>query len=182
MSLVLEQLYRDHRNMRELLDVIETLLGSHADRPSPDIELLRDVMEYTLNYPDLVHHPKEDLIYNRIIARDPSARDEIGDLVADHAALSAKARGVADALRFIWRDGELSRDWLEKLIRGFVDATRRHMESEEQIVFPLALRKLDDADWLSIDLAASGPENLSLGKKSEERYLALHDRIMRLAA
>ena len=182
MSMVLEQLYRDHRNMRELLAVVEVEIGDRPEGRPLDLELLRDVMDYMLNYPDLVHHPKEDLIYRRILARDPLARDEIGDLVADHAALAANARGIADALRFIGQDGELSRDWFEKLVRNYIDALHKHMEHEEQGVFSLALRKLDDADWLGIDIAAGDPENLSLARNSEERYLALHDRIMRLAA
>ena len=181
-SMVLEQLHRDHRNMRELLAVVEKELGGHAEGRAPDYELLRDVLDYLLNYPDLVHHPKEDLIYKRILARDSTAGDEIGDLIADHATLAGKTRALAAALRFVGADGEVPRDWIEKIARDYFEALRGHMEHEETGVFQMALRKLDDEDWLAIDLASSKPESLLVGRQSEERYLALHDRIMRLAA
>lgn len=168
--------------MRELLDVIERELDSRAEGRVPDFELLRDVMDYILNFPDLVHHPKEDIIYKTLLARDPSARKELGDLLTDHATLASRGRGLAGALRSVGEGGEVPRDWFEKLVRSYLAALRSHMENEEQSVFPLALRKLEDADWLGIDVAVGNADFLALGKGSEERYIALHERIMRLAA
>src|SRR5215468_1187377 len=89
---VIDQLGRDHRNMRLLLDIVEAEMeGYRAGRP-PDFELLAMVGRYALDYPDLIHHPREDLVFARLVERDPDARAILGDLIGDHRRLAGLSR------------------------------------------------------------------------------------------
>ena len=58
---VIDQLRRDHRNLRLLLDMAEEETSAWRASRVTDFDLLRMIAEYTLHYPDLVHHPKGEL-------------------------------------------------------------------------------------------------------------------------
>ena len=53
------------------------------------------VLDYSLSYPILCHHTKEDLVYRRLRTRDAAATDAIGDLEADHEELATLTRRFA---------------------------------------------------------------------------------------
>ncbi len=61
---VLVELREDHRNLRLLLDLLESESSSITVDDEPDFELLHDIMQYMTVYSDAVHHPKEDLVYD----------------------------------------------------------------------------------------------------------------------
>src|SRR6266567_7566222 len=94
---IIDQLGRDHRNMRLLLDIIEEEMNAYQDGRVPDFDLLRLIAEYTLEYPDLFHHPIEDRVFERLTMRDPTANPLIGHLVREHRELSELTRRLAAA-------------------------------------------------------------------------------------
>jgi hemerythrin-like domain-containing protein len=124
---IIDQLVRDHRNMRLLLDIIEEEMNAHADARVPDFDLLRMIAEYTLEYPDLVHHPREDLVFERLVMRDPASKAIVGHLVEAHKELAQLTRRFAAALSDVARDVVLPREWLESLAREYLLANRMHM-------------------------------------------------------
>ena len=66
--------HADHVNFGRLLNLLEGQLQLLHDDGSPDYELMLDIMYYMTHYSDLLHHPKEDIVFARIKARDASAR------------------------------------------------------------------------------------------------------------
>ena len=65
----------------EELDVL------HAEG-SPDYQLALDIMHYMTQYPDLFHHPREDVVFERMLLRDPSLSGVLGELLRDHQRLA----------------------------------------------------------------------------------------------
>jgi hemerythrin-like domain-containing protein len=177
---VIDQLGRDHRNMRLLLDIVEAEMAGYRAGQSPDFELLQMIARYILDYPDLIHHPKEDLVFARLVERDPEAGAILGDLIADHRRLAELSRRVAAALADAARDVELPRAWLAALLDGFLHAYREHMDAEERHFLPRAMARLTDADWDEIDGRASAPADPVFGERRAGPYLRLHERILRL--
>ncbi|MGH6883159.1 MAG: hemerythrin domain-containing protein, partial [Hypericibacter sp.] len=104
MMQVLDQIGRDHRNMRLVLDIVEEEVSAYHEGRNPDFDLLRSIAEYTLHYPDLFHHPKEDLVFERLVMRDPSAKAVIGDLIREHERLGELTRRFAAAIANAARD------------------------------------------------------------------------------
>jgi hypothetical protein len=51
---VIDRLGRDHRNLRLLLDIVEANMDGYAQGRTPDFDLLRLIVDYMLEYPDLV--------------------------------------------------------------------------------------------------------------------------------
>jgi hemerythrin-like domain-containing protein len=177
---IIDQLSRDHRNMRVLLEIIEEEMNAYRNGRVPDFDLLRMITEYILDYPDLVHHPKEDLVFERIAIRDPEAKAVIGHLVQDHKELSELTRRFAAAISSAARDMELSRDWLDSLAREYLFAARTHMQTEETHFLPRAAAILTDQDWIQVEQNVTHIEDPMFGKKVAEAYLFLYERIVKL--
>jgi hemerythrin-like domain-containing protein len=176
---VIEQLGRDHRNMRLLLDIIEEETQAYREGSVPDFDLLQMIADYTLHYPDLIHHPKEDLVFERLVIRDPEARIFIGDLVKEHKRLSALTRRFAAAISNVAHDVELPREWLDALTREYLLANRMHMQTEEEHFLPRAMAMLTEGDWAVIDERVTDTDDPVFGERVADAYLSLHERILK---
>ena len=55
--------HAEHVNFAKLLDLLEGQLDLFHKGESPDYELMLDIMFYMKHYPDVLHHPKEDLAF-----------------------------------------------------------------------------------------------------------------------
>lgn len=180
MPRAIAQLQLDHRNMTRLLDLLRMELDAYRTGQALDVDLLGSIMEYSLNYPDLCHHPLENVIYARLCQRDPAAASKIGDLLKEHAHLGELTRKLAAAINNVARDSELPRAWLEGIIDNYLGSNYRHIAAEEKTFFPLALATLTDADWDVVDAGKSGDADPLFGGKLTQGYRALYDRIMPL--
>jgi len=179
MPRAIEQLQLDHRNMRRLLELLRKELDAYRSGQTLDFDLLNSVMDYTLNYPDLCHHPKENLIYERMVARNPAARSSVSDLLREHAQLGELTRKLAAALKNVSRDSEIPREWFEGIIERYLTANHRHIAAEEETFFPQAVLTLKQKDWDEIDASVAATEDPLFGGKVAKDYRALYERIMR---
>jgi hemerythrin-like domain-containing protein len=179
MAQVIDQLSRDHRKMHLLLDIVEEEMNSYREGRVPDFDLLRMIAEYTLHYPDLVHHPKEDLVFERLVMRDPGAEAVVGGLVEEHRRLSELTRRLAAAISNAARDVELPREWLDSLTKEYLLVNRMHMETEEKHLLPRAMAMLTDEDWAAISERVAHTDDPVFGKKVAAAYLSLHERILK---
>jgi hemerythrin-like domain-containing protein len=144
-----------------------------------DFDLMKQIIDHTLHYPSLINHPREDLLFRRLLARDPASKLAIGDLIKEHDELAQLAQRFAAALHNVARDVELPRQCFESLARNYIATTRQHMATEEQSLFPRLLATLQDSDWAELNaLVAAGYDPL-FGGNMEKHYLDLHRRIMK---
>jgi hypothetical protein len=84
MTHIIEVLRQEHCNIESLLPVLERELSVFDRGDRPDYDVVRAVIDYLKDYPDSCHHPKEDMIVEKLKARDPVAAATIGDLEAEH--------------------------------------------------------------------------------------------------
>jgi hemerythrin-like domain-containing protein len=73
MTDMVEVLRQEHRNIESLLRVLERELSVFDRGERPDYEVVLAVIDYFKDYPDSCHHPKEDMILEKLKARDPVA-------------------------------------------------------------------------------------------------------------
>jgi hypothetical protein len=79
MAYIIAVLRQEHCNIESRLRVErELIVFDRGERP--DYEVGRAVIDYFKEYPD--YHPKEDMIVEKLKARDPVAAATIGDLEA----------------------------------------------------------------------------------------------------
>jgi hemerythrin-like domain-containing protein len=62
MHQILTALHDDHRNYTRLLTVLKNDIDKLSDSATADFIRLYDIMNYMTNYPDVSHHPVEEII------------------------------------------------------------------------------------------------------------------------
>lgn len=180
MPTAFDQLVRDHRNMRQLLDIIDEEMQVYRAGGTPDFDLLQLIMDYGLNYPELVHHPREDAVLHCLVRRDPIGASAIGDLPGEHRKLSELTHRLAAAIGNAARDTVMPRDWLDAIARDYLSRLRVHMADEERSLFGRALSTLTDEDWAAVEARTHNLDDPLFGGKVADGYLRLYQRIMRL--
>ena len=151
MSKAIESLRQDHRNMQKLLDVIAVEFDLFKTGGSPDYELLNSALRYCLHYPELYHHPKEDVIYQQMRDTTPQALTGMGNLEKAHSILSDLVRRVMAMVQRIENEAEFSRPEVSALMEEFLDTYRNHIAMEEDVFFPAAEACLSQDDWAEVD-------------------------------
>ena len=177
MRQIIDILRDEHRNIEKLLLVLDRELSVFNRAERPDYHVVQSVIEYFQDYPDSCHHPKEDMIFAKLKARDPVTAASIGDLEAEHGKGSKRLARVARTVEGVLADREILRDTVDAIIRDFIDHERRHMTMEERVLFPAAMRVLLPQDWAAIraKLAArTDPLDTAL----EAKYRALRHLIL----
>jgi len=148
----IEGLCREHRNIESLLHVLERELAVFNRGDRPDYEVVRAVIDYFKDYPDLCHHPREEMVFEKLKMRDPMVVAKIGDLEVAHREGARRLRRVAEAVEAVLKDQELLRQTVDDIIRDFIDHQREHVAMEESLFFPAALNALRSADWADLAL------------------------------
>ncbi|NDP41595.1 MAG: AraC family transcriptional regulator [Aromatoleum sp.] len=171
--------HAEHANFATLLDLLERQLDLFHKGESSDYELMLDIMFYMTHYPDVSHHPKEDLAFARIREREVTAGPIVDELTEQHARLKKVGGALVDALGDIVNGSIASREHVEASGRAYVADFRRHMETEETAILPLAARLLRDSDWAAIEAAIRHIDDPLLDKNGEARYAALRRQIAR---
>ncbi len=178
MAETIRHLHQEHRNMTKLLDLLEADLAVYRDGGAADFDLMRDIMDYTTSWPERYHHPKENLILEKLKDKGAEAVALVADLVGEHEKGEELTRGMATAIGNVAQDVEIPRDLFERLAREYLDFNRRHMEMEEAEFLPLAEAALSAEDWAVIDATLSAPEDPLFGPKVEERYRRLLENML----
>jgi hemerythrin-like domain-containing protein len=126
MAYIIEVLRQEHCNIESLLRVLERELSVFDRGDRPDYEVVRAIIDYFKDYPDSCHHPKEDMIVEKLKARDPVTGATIGDLEAQHRE-ARRLRRVANAVEHVMGDQDLLRQAVGDIIRDFINHERQHM-------------------------------------------------------
>src|SRR5579862_1901558 len=127
MTEILDVLREEHHNIEKLLLVLERELRVFNRAERPDYHIVQSVIEYFQDYPDCCHHPKEDMIFAKLKARDPAAAATVGDLEAEHGKGSRRLRRVARTVENILAEAEIQRQAVDAVVRDFIDHERQHM-------------------------------------------------------
>jgi hemerythrin-like domain-containing protein len=180
MSWVIEILCQEHRNIEKLLRVLERELNLFDRGERPNYELVLAVINYFKDYPDSCHHPKEDMIFERLRLRDANAAATIGDLAAEHQEGARRLRRVGQIVEAVLNDQDLMRYIVYDTIHDFIDHERQHMAMEERLVFPAALKALRPADWAHIALKLADRHDPLSHPNVEKKFETLRRSILEL--
>ena len=64
--MIIERLCREHRNIEMLLAVLEHELKVFDRGDRPDYEVIRAIISYFEVYPEVYHHPQEDVVFAKL--------------------------------------------------------------------------------------------------------------------
>lgn len=167
----------EHRYFGLLLRALDEHLQKLDSADTGAYFLLRDIVHYMHEYPDVAHHPTEDLMFERLVRRNPAMQQDVTRLQRDHERL---ARETADLLELlsVAAAEQRSPEAIERVRSAageYGDSLRRHMEVEEQMMFPEAVRCLTHADWKSVQRKLEATQDPLFGGSVQREYRVLYE-------
>ena len=149
---ILRALIEEHIYQMRVVRMLERQVALLNQRQQPDYEVMHGVMRYMTGYPDRFHHPKEDLVFRKVVQRDPSSRPQVKQLLREHEQVIAHGAELMTLIERCRADsGTADTDALRKSAHSYIGHLRRHMDVEELHFFPHAQRVLRASDWADVD-------------------------------
>ncbi len=172
-------IHAEHAALSAVLRSIVMLLAEHRRRGTPpDFATLRAMLFYIDEFPERRHHRKEsELLFPKLRARAPQARDALDRLEGEHARGERAIRDLEHALLAYEMMGEPRREAFEHLAQRYADFYFAHMRTEETQILPLAERLLSADDWAELDEAFASHRDPLTGHPPEAEYRELFTRI-----
>ncbi len=167
---LLQKLSRDHDNLSRLLNVLEKQLDDFHQGREHDLDLMQELVEYIESYEDQVHHPTEDLVYERLKTLTDDKRVAVETLEEQHRILVGMSDKLRRSLDAIMHEGVVLRHEVEAQGRALVKTLRQHMELEEGEVFALADATLSEADWAAVEEQAPKHNDPVFGDPDPARF------------
>lgn len=173
----------EHRSIAAVLHALKHLADeSYSDGAlRPDFTVFRAMIRYIDEYPERLHHPKEDaFLFERLAARAPAAHALIEGLRVEHVRGAALVRELERALVFFeegWPRGAYE---FRAAVDAYADFHWAHMRKEENELLPLAEANLTGADWETIEQAFAGNTD-PIADLREKDFAQLFSRIVALA-
>src|SRR6202162_5488122 len=129
--MIIERLSQEHRNIEKLLAILERELVVFDRGDRPDYEVIRAVISYFEVYPEVYHHPQEDLVFAKLAESDPAAAEQVGALAREHHKGAERLRRVAQVIGYVLAEGEVLLQNVDTIIRDFITHERHHMMMED---------------------------------------------------
>jgi hemerythrin-like domain-containing protein len=177
---IIDRLRQEHRNIKKLLLVLERELSVFARGERPDYEVVQAIIAYFQVYPEVNHHPPENLVFETLKARDPVSAARIGDLVTEHRIGSERLRRVVQAVESVLADRELLRQTVSDIIHDFIEHERRHIAMEERDFFPAAISALLPQDWAAIATRLTDLNDPLFSEIVEDKFAGVRKHILQL--
>ena len=172
----------EHRSISAVLLGLKHLAQMAQDaHVKPDFQVFRSMLRYIDQYPERLHHPKEDEhLFARLLQRAPDSRKLVESLQAEHVEGAKLIRELERKLLFFeegWPEG--AAEFL-RAVSAYADFHWKHMRKEETELLPLADQHLAVDDWRAIDRAFSANED-PIAQIEERDFQKLFSRIANIA-
>lgn len=149
---ILRALCEEHHYQLRVFRMLEKQVALLNQRKQADYEVMHGVMRYMTSYPDRFHHPKEDLVFRKLVERDPSSRPQVERLLDEHAQILARGAELLAVIDRCRADPKKAETYvLRKSAHKYIGLLRRHMDVEELRLFPRARQVLRPEDWAEVD-------------------------------
>lgn len=174
----LNRLLDEHRNLQRLVALLERQPSLVADALAPNIGLIVDALFYLTRFPDVTHHPLEDRIAERLLAKRMLDAEIGSEIEEQHARLARQGKDLLRDLEGALREESMSHELVAANVRLYAERLRHNMAFEELTLFPAAQRHLEAEDWRAIEPSArSEPPDPLFHSQTDERFEQLHRAI-----
>lgn len=166
----------EHRYMTLLLETLDEELQTADPKIAEDFFLMQDIVRYLHEYSDAVHHPTEDIMFGKLLMRDPSLKKDVDRLLHDHELLTAN---TAEILELLNSAAAQQTPEASEAVRAstakYTTRLRKHMRLEESVVFPRAIQCLANKDWHAIESRLEATDDPLFGANVGRDYRLLYE-------
>ncbi len=181
MHRLLKELHQDHINLGRVLRILENQLDLLRSGGNADIHVLSEVVDYVQSYPDLIHHPREDVIFLAYLERQGERPELIAQLMAEHQALIDKTSALRVSLDQWQSDTPVPREYISGLIEDYLRRQWDHLNLEEGSVYNLLAATLSAEDWARIEASMPQGRDPLFTDQMRRRYENIYERVVEYA-
>jgi len=170
--------HAEHVNFARLLELLEKQVAAFHAGEQPNYDLMLDLVYYLRHYPDEVHHPQEDVVFARLLGRDPKMKPQIDRLMQEHRVLAAAGETLLKHLDAVIAGTLEPRSIVEAAAATYLVYYRQHLAAEEKEVILRATQLLTSEDWAAVAAAVPAKTDPLFGEDVEARYRKLRRQIV----
>lgn len=170
---MLTQLRLDHANMARMLHVLQLKQKALANEERPNFQLVREVVDYILDYMEGFTLPLERLFSERLAEVAPESVEVTERLSTDYRALKSRLARLSNDIDMILMDAVMPMDRFAEDLKAYLDAHRAYLRDERELLFPLIVEHFreEDLDRLAQALPARATAEL---ERLQEAYPELY--------
>jgi hemerythrin-like domain-containing protein len=172
----------EHRSISAVLQCLQQLTRLAQDPAiKPDFAVFRAMIYYIDNFPERLHHPKEDnYLFARLLRRSDAARALVSKLLAEHVEGARLVRELERAMLAFEETWPRGAEDLAAAVNAYAEFHWAHMRCEEQELLPLAEAALMEEDWEAIEAAFAGNAD-PIADLRDQDFDKLFTRIVNIA-
>ncbi len=166
----IEIIREEHEHLSKVIEgMLSFVRMIKEDEPVPALKIFRAMLYYVTEYPERVHHPKEDqYLFAQIKERTHQLDAELDSLSEQHGKGELMAHRLQNALLRYEFGGVGALSQLRTQVEQYAHFYFAHMRLEEERILPVARQILNEADWKIIDTAFL--ENRKMFNDAGRRY------------
>lgn len=176
-------IHDEHRSLAAVIHGLRYLVREMCERNAkPDFKLLWAMIFYLDEFPEKLHHPKEDAyLFTRLRQRTDEADQIVAELERQHQGSAKGVRDLELALGHLEAGMPGGLDRFSSAVDKFAEETLKHMAFEESTLIPLARKHLTGEDWVEIGAAFSENGDPRFDAEADHDCRDLFSRIVNLA-
>lgn len=167
----------EHETYRRLLGLLAAESRALVRGEEADYELMSDIVYYMTQYPDHLHHPREDVAFAALLSYAPAVRPIVDALSVRHERVRRAGLALASELAAAAADVTLARRTIQTDVRDYAEHFRAHVEAEEREIFPRLAVSLTPKDWFLIDSRIYFNDDPLFGDGLQARFRSLQRKI-----
>lgn len=179
---VLRIIHDEHGNLASIIRGMQYFVREiDQGKPAPDLKVFRAMLYYINEFPDRIHHPKEDhYLFARLRSRSNELDDTITDLERQHRKGTELVHRLNNALTRYEFDGASAFLPFRALVADYAGFYFSHMRQEEEIILPAASRLLLPEDWEEIEAAFASNRDALTGIETKSDFDRLFSLIVNI--
>jgi len=165
----------EHRVIEIVLDCLDRITAQALENGRLDGPAALSALDFLRNFADRCHHGKEeDLLFPALTAKGmPREHGPVGVMLDEHELGRSLIRGMADQIDAAARGEQAALKTFAEHSGDYVVLLRAHIRKEDQILFPMAGRLLNDAEQQDLLTAFDTVERDHMGAGTHENYIAV---------
>jgi acetyl esterase/lipase/hemerythrin-like domain-containing protein len=172
---LVDALLLEHRYIRRLLELLDELTLKIERGPRrksmESVRLLQTILQYMTDVCDPRHHALEDRLVDTLAQRSVAKDTGILAFSAAHESLHEDVVALQRSIKRVLNEKAEMGSELRLATRHYIDALTGHIELEEKLLFPPAIKAIRKYEWQSLQ-QTTAPDPL-FGGIAAEPYLEL---------
>lgn len=165
-----DDLMNEHRVIERMLEILTKASNRLEKGQDIDSELYVDAVDFLKNFADKCHHTKEEkLLFEKMMERGVSGEvGPIAVMMREHQDGRAHVKSLDKLSKE--KMSKTTREGLIKSSRAYVDLLSKHIQKEDNVLYPLANQILDKDDQKELEKGFKEVEEKVMGPGVHEKY------------